>query len=153
MTINKSQGGTFDMEGFDATTPVFSHGQTYVALSRVKDFDKLTVLTPQGQTTIKNIVFPQVFDKDYIDTQIRKRTARPILSDRFDTDYDNAPLDHSMAHFDDEMEQYLEQFDHQVDYDPNDGVNEQLNPDAYMYTNDEQAFEEDWIPHDHIFNQ
>ena len=57
MTIHKSQGGTFDMEGFDATTPVFSHGQTCVALCRVRDFYKLTVLTPEGQTTIKITVF------------------------------------------------------------------------------------------------
>ncbi len=26
MTINKSQGGTFDVEGLDASSPVFSHG-------------------------------------------------------------------------------------------------------------------------------
>ena len=140
------------MEGYDATTPVFSHGQNYVALSRVRDFDKLTVLTPQGQTTIKNIVFPQVFDKDYIDTQIRKRTERPILADHLETDGVNVSEDHTMSHFDDEMEQYLEHFDHQVNYDPYDGVNEQLNPDAYMYTCDEQAFEEDWIAHDHILH-
>ena len=152
MTFNKSQGGTFDMEGYDATTPVFSHGQNYVALSRVRDFDKLTVLTPQGQTTIKNIVFPQVFDTDYIDTQIRKRTERPILADHLETDGENVSEDHTMSHFDDEMEQYLEHFDHQVHYDPYDGVNEQLNPDAYMYTCDEQAFEEDWIAHDHILH-
>jgi hypothetical protein len=45
MTINKSQSGTFDMVGLDATTPVFSHGQIYVALSSVRDFGKLTVLS------------------------------------------------------------------------------------------------------------
>ncbi len=117
------------MQGYDATTPVFSHCQNYVALSRVRDFDKLTVLTPEGQITIKNIVFPQVFDKDYIDTQIRKRTARPILADCLESDGENVSEDHTMSHFDDEMEQYLEHFDHQVHYDPYDGVNEQLNPD------------------------
>jgi hypothetical protein len=69
MTINKSQRGTFDIEGLAATAPVFSHGETYVALSSVRDFDKPTVLTPNGQTISNNIAFPQVSDKEYIDTQ------------------------------------------------------------------------------------
>ena len=150
MTINKSQGGTFDMEGLDASSPVFSHGQTYVALSRVRDFDKITVLTSNGQTTLKNIVYPQVFDKDYIDAQIRRRTDRPIVSDRMDSDFPHMPPDDQNAHFDDEMQEYMDQMDRDAQYDPDDGVNEQLNPDAFMYTNDEQAYEEDWIAHDHI---
>ncbi len=98
MTINKSQGGTFDMVGLDATTPAFTHCQNYVALSSVKDFHNLTVLTQHWQTTINNIVFPQVFDKEYIDTQIHKHTARPILSDCFDTDFPNMPEEHSNEH-------------------------------------------------------
>jgi hypothetical protein len=61
-----------------------------VALSSVGDFDKLTVLTPPGETTIKNIVLPQVFDKDDIDAQIRKRTVRPFCSDR-NTQYGHGP--------------------------------------------------------------
>jgi hypothetical protein len=64
MTINKSQRCTLDMVGLDGTAPVFSHGQTNVALSSVGDFHKLKVMTPTGETTIKIIVFPQVFDKD-----------------------------------------------------------------------------------------
>ena len=67
MTINKSQGRTTDMEGLDAYSPVFGHGQAYVALSRVKDFNKVTVLTKNGQTAFQNLVYPHVFDKDYID--------------------------------------------------------------------------------------
>ena len=34
ITINKSQGQTFDHVGVDLKTPVFTHGQLYVALSR-----------------------------------------------------------------------------------------------------------------------
>jgi hypothetical protein len=36
MTINKSQGQTFDKVGINLKTPVFSHGQLYVAFSRAK---------------------------------------------------------------------------------------------------------------------
>jgi ATP-dependent DNA helicase PIF1 len=35
MTINKSQGQTFDSVGIYLRRPVFSHGQLYVAMSRV----------------------------------------------------------------------------------------------------------------------
>lgn len=36
MTINKGQGQSFDSVGIYLTTPVFSHGQLYVAVSRAK---------------------------------------------------------------------------------------------------------------------
>ena len=35
MTINKSQGQSLEVAGVDLSTPCFSHGQLYVALSRV----------------------------------------------------------------------------------------------------------------------
>ena len=38
MTINKSQGQTFDKVGLNLSTPVFSHGQLYVAFSRARCF-------------------------------------------------------------------------------------------------------------------
>lgn len=41
MTINKSQGQTFDRVGILLRRPVFTHGQLYVAASRVKSFDGL----------------------------------------------------------------------------------------------------------------
>ena len=68
-----------------------------------------------------------------------------------DSDYQHMPPDDQNAHFDDEMQEYMDQMDRDAQYDPDDGVNEQLNPDAFMYTNDEQAYEEDWIAHDHVF--
>ena len=36
MTINKSQGQTFDKVGIDLREECFGHGQLYVALSRVR---------------------------------------------------------------------------------------------------------------------
>ena len=70
ITINKSQGQTFDQVAIDLKTPVFSHGQLYVALSRVKAFNKLKVRvlnTPeQGNlpnlegTYTKNIVYREI---------------------------------------------------------------------------------------------
>ena len=36
MTINKSQGQTFEYVGIQLDEPVFSHGQLYVALSRCR---------------------------------------------------------------------------------------------------------------------
>lgn len=44
MTINKSQGQTFEIVGVDLRTPVFSHGQLYVAFSRARRFSGLKVI-------------------------------------------------------------------------------------------------------------
>ena len=62
MTINKSQGQSFDTVGVDLRIPVFSHGQFYVAMSRVTDIDRLTVLLPEGDRSgkVANIVWPEV---------------------------------------------------------------------------------------------
>ncbi|KAH7653509.1 DNA helicase protein [Dioscorea alata] len=44
MTINKSQGQTLELVGLFLPKPVFSHGQLYVALSRVSSVEGLKVL-------------------------------------------------------------------------------------------------------------
>ena len=43
MTINKSQGQTFDQVGIYFKKPVFSHGQLYVALSRVRSRSAISI--------------------------------------------------------------------------------------------------------------
>ncbi|UYV73989.1 hypothetical protein LAZ67_11001733 [Cordylochernes scorpioides] len=57
MTINKAQGQTLKWAGIDLQVPCFSHGQLYVACSRVSSFRKLFILAPNGST--KNIVYQE----------------------------------------------------------------------------------------------
>ncbi|UYV76902.1 hypothetical protein LAZ67_14002340 [Cordylochernes scorpioides] len=64
MTINKAQGQTMKWAGIDLQVPCFSHGQLYVACSRVSSSKKLFILAPNGST--KNIVFiKKLFLKTY----------------------------------------------------------------------------------------
>ena len=63
MTINKAQGQTVQHVGLDLHTPVFSHGQLYVALSRCTHPQCLKALFSDGQegTKTTNIVWPEVY--------------------------------------------------------------------------------------------
>ena len=57
MTINKAQGQTFDRVGVWLERPVFTHGQLYVALLRVRTKGSLFVKLPPGVSTTKNVVY------------------------------------------------------------------------------------------------
>ncbi|KAG0723657.1 hypothetical protein GWK47_042273 [Chionoecetes opilio] len=57
MTINKCQGPTKSYVGVYLPTPVFTHGQLYVSLSRVGCADAVEVLAPRGIT--RNVVYPE----------------------------------------------------------------------------------------------
>ncbi|KAF5822849.1 putative DNA helicase [Helianthus annuus] len=65
MTINKSQGQSLSRVGLYLRDPVFSHGQLYVALSRVKTKDgvKLLISDKDGRLTNKttNVVYKVIF--------------------------------------------------------------------------------------------
>ncbi|GAB2294289.1 hypothetical protein Dimus_038292 [Dionaea muscipula] len=61
LTINKSQGQSVKYVGVDLRTPVFSHGQLYVALSRCTAFTRISIVLPNDdQYSTTNIVYPEV---------------------------------------------------------------------------------------------
>ena len=66
MTINKSQGQTFKRVGLWLPAPLFSHGQLYVALSRVGDGNCLWVAAAPTESEdplsdgVKNIVWKEL---------------------------------------------------------------------------------------------
>lgn len=63
MTINKSQGQTFDRVGLLLPSPVFTHGQLYVAFSRVRNAESVRVGMYGdgiGRFVTKNIVYTEV---------------------------------------------------------------------------------------------
>ncbi|XP_025680297.1 uncharacterized protein [Arachis hypogaea] len=65
MTINKSQGQTLTTVGLYLPRPVFSHGQLYAALSRVKSKNGLRVLIQNNKcnvaTSTINVVYREIF--------------------------------------------------------------------------------------------
>ena len=77
MTINKSQGGTFDTVGIDLSTHVFSHGQLYVALSRVTSFRSLRILLPPGQTSTLNQVYSEILTGAHRDVPLPSSRQQP----------------------------------------------------------------------------
>jgi len=58
MSINKTQGQTLKVAGLDITNPCFTHGQFYVACSRVSLAKNLYVYAPHQRT--KNIFYKEV---------------------------------------------------------------------------------------------
>ncbi|XP_025407223.1 uncharacterized protein LOC112681179 [Sipha flava] len=61
VTINKSLGQTFDRVGIYLPSPVFSHGQLYVAFSRVRNAESVKVYIPTDADGVtKNVVFREV---------------------------------------------------------------------------------------------
>ena len=58
MTINKAQGQTLKHVGIDVSTPIFSHGQLYVALSRAEDPNELFLFS--DSQPVHNIVFDEI---------------------------------------------------------------------------------------------
>jgi hypothetical protein len=63
MTINKSQGQTFDRVGILLPSPVFTHGQLYVAFSRVRNAQSVRIgmfADDNGRFVTKNIVYREV---------------------------------------------------------------------------------------------
>lgn len=65
MTINKSQGQSFDQVGLYVNRPLFSHGQLYVALSRCTSKYGIKIQKigeNNSENVIHNEVWPEIFD-------------------------------------------------------------------------------------------
>ena len=64
MTIHKAQGCTFEKIGLDLRSECFTHGQLYVALSRVRSFDGLKIRLSDDNidNRVKNVVYKEIFD-------------------------------------------------------------------------------------------
>ena len=62
MTINKSQGQSVTYVGLNMKAAVFTHGQFYVAISRVRSVNNIKVIWDenQGHGVTKNVVYPEV---------------------------------------------------------------------------------------------
>ncbi|KAL7071440.1 hypothetical protein ACQ4LE_009184 [Meloidogyne hapla] len=66
MTVNKAQGQTLEKLGIDLTKDVFSHGQLYVAVSRVRTRKALSIrlLETNNERKVMNVVYKEILDKD-----------------------------------------------------------------------------------------
>ncbi|CAN1174080.1 ATP-dependent DNA helicase PIF1 [Linum perenne] len=66
MTINKSQRQTLEHIGIYLPSPVFSHGQLYVALSRAHLVEGIHIILQSdgtvSETTTRNIIYQEIFE-------------------------------------------------------------------------------------------
>ena len=81
MTVNKAQGQSLDVVGIDLREPAFTHGQLYVALSRVTELQglKVLLLEEHGRTT-QNIVYPEVLIQGILQFFFIKYLTLPPIS-------------------------------------------------------------------------
>ena len=64
ITINKAKGHSLEKCGIDLNTDCFSHGQLYVACSRVGKPDNLFICSDNW--TAKNVVYSQVLCSSFV---------------------------------------------------------------------------------------
>jgi ATP-dependent DNA helicase PIF1 len=80
MTINKSQGQSVSQVGLDLQTPVFAHGQLYVALSQCTSGQRISVLLNENNVNRRtaNIVYKKVLAGIVSKFGLLRRTATDI---------------------------------------------------------------------------
>ena len=169
MTINKSQGGTFDKVGIDLSTHVFSHGQLYVALSRVRSFDSLKILLPDKATSTLNHVYVEILNNTHRERPRQPRQPlhdpeghfRPDEAEAFIDAGENEP---SINHLEPESEP---EPDHESDdeavpparnYIPPPDLSQMSPPPAPIFVDplavvDSMPFEQRMQLHDHLISQ
>ena len=59
-TFNSCQGLTLDIVGVDLTRPVFSHGQLYTALSRIRHHSHAKIRLRPEETTTTNVTYEEI---------------------------------------------------------------------------------------------
>jgi ATP-dependent DNA helicase PIF1 len=59
-TIHSCQGLTYSKIGIDLTRPVFTHGQLYTALSRIRKREDAKIRIREGELTTKNITYNEI---------------------------------------------------------------------------------------------
>jgi hypothetical protein len=59
-TFNSCQGLTLDILGVDLTRPVFSHGQLYTALSRIRHRTHAKIRLRPGETSTTNVTYHEI---------------------------------------------------------------------------------------------
>jgi hypothetical protein len=63
ITINKSQGQTFNNIGVYLSSPIYSHGQLYVVISRVTSSGNIKIFNDQGPDRyMRNVVYKEVLE-------------------------------------------------------------------------------------------
>ena len=79
--IHKSQGQTFERVAIDLDTGAFTHGQTYVALSRAKSLEGIFLLNKINK---KDIIFDQKV-LDFVNNKsIIKKVTKKIPEDNIE---------------------------------------------------------------------
>jgi len=73
-TVNKSQGQEYDTVLIDLRQEVFAHGHLYVALSRAKYADKITLLINKNQIIATDDIYPMLHNIIYPELLLKSNT-------------------------------------------------------------------------------
>ena len=81
ITGNRSQGGTYQKVGIFLKSDFFGHGQSYVALSRVGSFKKVSVFKPKDSPSfgyMRNVVYQEILQKSRITSSKSNNHVDPM---------------------------------------------------------------------------
>ena len=102
-SIHKVQGCTLQKQGIYLAEPMFTHGQLYVALSRAKNFQNITVLLEKSQTRVRNEVWTSILQREIIQPDI---SDSPFTGPLLDDEQVQTNLDPSAQFLDDDFLQF-----------------------------------------------